>query len=212
MLEKNEKELLENIIQGNEIKGRNDMATAARNYLCRSFKASNVAERKFEYFQQIKKEQASILNQLSTDNNWSYQNNNLHFLTEGGESKIFFEDKSKYVIKYSDAVYYNTWLDFLNSILLHNLFFPNTYYSLLGFNMIDNILYAILKQPYFATKEVTDLNIVKELMQVNGFIHLKRFDYYHPEYKIVIEDLHDENILTVDGNLFFIDTIFLLDK
>ncbi|QQR99355.1 MAG: hypothetical protein IPK18_12980 [Sphingobacteriales bacterium] len=38
----------------------------------------------------------------------------------------------------------------------------------------------------------------------------KRFDYINPEVGIAIEDLHDENVLTVDDNLFFIDTIFLL--
>ncbi len=33
--------------------------------LCKSYSASNVAERKFEYFQQIKKEQANIITEIS---------------------------------------------------------------------------------------------------------------------------------------------------
>lgn len=210
MDEKYGSEYLENIIRGNEIKGRNDLATTARNHLCRSFKASKVAERKFEHFQQIKKEQEIILKQLSTENNWWYSNHNLHFLTEGGESKIYFEEIGKHVIKYNDAIYYNTWLDFLNNILLHNLFFPSTNYTLLGFSIKDDILFAALKQRYYIANEITSLNDIKETLELYGFKHLKRFDYFHPEYNIVIEDLHDENVLTVENKLFFIDTIFLL--
>jgi hypothetical protein len=39
---------------------------------------------------------------------------------------------------------------------------------------------------------------------------IKYNDYYHPELGIIIEDLHDENVLTEEGVLQFIDTIFYL--
>ena len=35
-------------------------------------------------------------------------------------------------------------------------------------------------------------------------------DYYSPELGIILEDLHDENVLTKNGDLFFIDTVFYL--
>ncbi len=63
-----QRKYLEDIVQGNVIEGRNDIATTTRNYLCQRFKASNVAERKFEHFQQIKKEQANIIDTLSNTN------------------------------------------------------------------------------------------------------------------------------------------------
>jgi hypothetical protein len=60
MLGKDDRQYLENLVQGNECKGQKNMAATARNYLCRSFKASTVAERKFDYFQRIKKEQEAV--------------------------------------------------------------------------------------------------------------------------------------------------------
>jgi Serine/Threonine/Tyrosine Kinase found in polyvalent proteins len=44
----------------------------------------------------------------------------------------------------------------------------------------------------------------------NGFENNKNNDYINIELGIILEDLHDENVLTFDGNLFFIDTVFYL--
>lgn len=35
-------------------------------------------------------------------------------------------------------------------------------------------------------------------------------DYYNPELGIILEDLHDENVLTRHDILYFIDTVFYL--
>jgi hypothetical protein len=37
------------------------------------------------------------------------------------------------VLKVNDAVYYATWTEYFTSLVLHNLFFPNKAYSLVGF-------------------------------------------------------------------------------
>ena len=47
-------------------------------------------------------------------------------------------------------------------------------------------------------------------MASNGFINKKENDYYNPELGIILEDLHDENVLTENGILQFIDTVFYL--
>ncbi|GAA0870955.1 hypothetical protein GCM10009117_01000 [Gangjinia marincola] len=44
----------------------------------------------------------------------------------------------------------------------------------------------------------------------NGFINTRRHDYHHPQLGIIIEDLHDENALTSDDLLYFIDTVFYI--
>jgi hypothetical protein len=67
------------------------------------------------------------------------------YLTKGGESKVYLAADGLNVIKVNDAVYYATWDEYLNSLLLHNLLFPNTLYLLIGFIEIDNILYAVLQ-------------------------------------------------------------------
>lgn len=47
-------------------------------------------------------------------------------------------------------------------------------------------------------------------MENNGFTNIRRNDYYNKELGILLEDLHDENVLTHDNFLFFIDTVFYL--
>ena len=36
-------------------------------------------------------------------------------------------------------------------------------------------------------------------------------NYYNPTLGIILEDLHDENVLTQDGILYFIDTVFYVN-
>lgn len=47
-------------------------------------------------------------------------------------------------------------------------------------------------------------------MERNGFTHLRKYDFYNKEQRVLIEDLHDENVLTNNGLLYFIDTVFYL--
>jgi hypothetical protein len=56
------------------------------------------------------------------------------YLTKGGESKIYLAPDRLNVIKVNDTIYYATWDEYLNSLLLHNLLFPNFkwYLSIVG--------------------------------------------------------------------------------
>jgi hypothetical protein len=47
-------------------------------------------------------------------------------------------------------------------------------------------------------------------MESNGFLNIRNNDYKNNELGIIIEDLHDENVLTNHGVLYFIDTVFYL--
>jgi len=51
---------------------------------------------------------------------------------------------------------------------------------------------------------------VKEFLLANGFESIKNNDYVNNSIGIIIEDLHDENVLTKDGLLYFIDTFFFI--
>jgi len=51
---------------------------------------------------------------------------------------------------------------------------------------------------------------VHEFMLGNGFRHTRNHDYRHDELGLILEDLHDENVLTSEGVLFFVDTVFYL--
>lgn len=97
-------------------------------------------------------------------------------------------------------------------MLLHNYFFADTAYELLGFIKEDNNLYAVVQQAFVLITEETDLNQVKSFLFTNGFVNTRSNDYYNPDLGIILEDLHDENVLTKNNILYFIDTVFYLTK
>ena len=95
--------------------------------------------------------------------------------------------------------------------MLNNYFFPDTAYKLVGFYKSDtNIIYALVEQNYVENTQPTNLEQVKLFLEKNGFKNTKNHDYYHPELGIILEDLHDENVLTSNDILYFIDTVFYI--
>ena len=68
----------------------------------------------------------------------------------------------------------------------------------------------MVEQPFVKANEKTDLNIVKIILENNGFRNTKNHDYYNEKLGIILEDLHDENVLTQNGMLYFIDTVFYI--
>ena len=77
---------------------------------------------------------------------------------------------------------------------------------------MDGKLYSVVKQPFVKATESTNLQNVSDFLKVNGFVNKKDNDYFHPDLGIILEDLHDENVLTNDGVLQFIDTVFFLTE
>jgi Serine/Threonine/Tyrosine Kinase found in polyvalent proteins len=203
---------LEDIIGGIVIEGQEDNCTAARNLLCASFETSTTVKKDFDNQSKIKEEQSELLKVFITTNNLWLTNfpEESRYISEGGEAKIYLDKDNRSVIKLNDAVYYSTWLDFFNSILIHNLLFKETEYQLIGFTIKDDLLIAILKQPFIISDNNVDLDIVKKLLEHNGFKNTKRNDYYNQELGLILEDIHDENVIVNSNTLFFIDTVFYI--
>jgi hypothetical protein len=131
------------------------------------------------------------------------------YLTRGGESQVYLAANGLNVIKVNDGVYYATWAEYFNSLILHNLLFPNTTYALLGFTERDGKLNVVLSQP-FIEGEQAKLGNIKDLLSFNGFENTRRQDYYNKEFGLVLEDMHDENVIARQDVLFFIDTVFYI--
>jgi hypothetical protein len=131
------------------------------------------------------------------------------FISEGAEQKVYWLDGS-HVIKTNASVFYECWSDYFNSLLIHNYFFPSTAYTFLGFKMIAGELNAVVKQEFIVTAEPTDLTAVKQFLEYNNFHNNRNNDYFNSELGLIFEDLHDENVLSANGILFFIDTVFYL--
>ncbi|MDH7463308.1 hypothetical protein QEG73_18565 [Chitinophagaceae bacterium 26-R-25] len=98
--------------------------------------------------------------------------------------------------------------NFLTVFLLHNLIFTNTAYLLTGFMKENNTLYAVLSQPFVTSDAQADLDDIKRFLTFNGFENNRRNDYIHKELGLILEDMHDENVLVNSETLFFIDTVF----
>jgi len=128
------------ITAGTFIQGQKDNCTTIRNLLCASYPTSTTVKKDFESKTVIKKEQAKFIEKYISENNLWVADLPLEerYLTRGGESKVYLHADGKHVIKLNDAVYYATWLEFFNSILLHNLIFENTAYVLEGFIKEEN--------------------------------------------------------------------------
>jgi hypothetical protein len=76
---------------------------------------------------------------------------------------------------------------------------------------IESSLPAILQQP-FIEGEQARLKDIRELLSYNGFEYTKRQDYYNSEFGLILEDMHDENVISKNDVLFFIDTMFYITK
>ena len=213
MLENETRKFIENIIQGNVIQGQKDNLTTVRNYLFTSFGSNNEVKTKYNYQPTNKeKQKLALIDFINKNSLWIDDELILNnYLTEGGEAKIYFGKDGKSVVKLNDSIYYSTWFDYFNSVLLHNCFFPNTNYELIGFILKNQVLFAVLKQPFIISSEMVDLNSLQQFLEFNGFINIKRTDYFNEEFGLILEDIHDENVIVNNNVLFFIDTVFYIN-
>lgn len=175
-------------------------------YLENGEKTSSISKGE-KYFKA--KEEERLIKFITSNNLWIYNIDFSQYVSEGAEQKVFLKD-SKHVLKLNDSIYYESWKDYLINLLLHNYFFSDTAYNLLGFTKNDDVLFAVLQQNYIAIDNTTNLSLVKAFLANNGFENNRNNDYINQELGIIIEDLHDENVLTKNEILYFIDTVFYL--
>ncbi len=201
------KDELKNIIQGKNQVSNGELIQTIALYLRRSKETGALASTK----QHSKKQETEeLIKFINTHHLWVCDINFDAFISEGAEQKVFVKDTQK-VLKLNDSIYYEFWEDYFHNLLLNNYFFPETAYHLIGFyKSTENILYALVEQKYIKADEPTELQNVKNFLANNGFDCSKNNDYYHPELGIILEDLHDENVLTAKGILYFIDTVFYI--
>ncbi len=200
------KDEIQHILSGTSQVKHHHLIQTTCSYLKRSQGTGTMAKNK----QQLKEEETKRLIQFVDDNNLWIDNINIElYVSQGAEQKVYLKDGSS-VLKLNDSIYYATWIDYFHNLLLNNLFFPDTAYKLLGFHKNQSVIYAVVEQPFVKATEKTDLKVVKLFLENNGFRNTKNHDYYNEELRLILEDLHDENVLTQNGMLYFIDTVFYI--
>jgi Serine/Threonine/Tyrosine Kinase found in polyvalent proteins len=198
---------LHTIIHGKSENSQGTLIQTIASHLRASQSTSGLVEKDKQYKQ---KETESIIKYCNQNNLWVNDNVNFDlFISEGAEQKVYIKNE-KTVYKLNDSIYYSSWLDYFTNLLLNNYFFPDTTYTLEGFCLIENTLFALVEQPFVKANQSTDLEQVKKFMIANGFINTRNHDYYNSDLGIILEDLHDENVLTQDGILYFIETVFYI--
>lgn len=199
---------LQNLIQGTG----GDSKTNIIQKITRHLRASKKASSGIEVTEYTKRqEEESLIKLIEKDNLWyrqSISENNR--IGEGAEQKVYYNTERGVVVKTNDSIYFAFWEDYLNNLILHNYFFPDTAYTLLGFIERDNVLFAVVEQPHIAKTEGIDLELVKNFLLQNGFENTRRNDYYNKDLGIILEDLHDENVISSNEIPFFVDTVFYL--
>ena len=203
------KDELRNIIIGDGSIGETSPLKKTQNFLRRYAEASiRTKEQKY-----LKSEEEISLIDFAVKENLFYLNQifEKEFISAGAEQRVYRYDDFN-VVKLNDSTFYEYWLDYFNSLIIHNYFFQSTAYQFLGFKLINKQLFAVVKQEFIVANELTNLKYVKKFLAFNNFYNNRNQDYINPDLGIIFEDLHDENVLSNNGILYFIDTIFYLTE
>ncbi len=146
------------------------------------------------------------------------ENNNLwvpvsyfdRYLGSGAEHDVYLLDSENVVKTNNLSFYAGSMADYFDNLLLHNYFFAATAYELVGFTQQENEIRPVVKQRFVEKTQDTDLHQVKKWLADNGFANTKNDDYHNAELGIILEDLHEDNVYTMDGILYFVDTVFYI--
>ena len=204
---KNIKNELQNIITGNGQIGDKNLIKTIQDVLRRNEESIQISSQN----KLVKSEEEIVLKHIIEAEDLTYKEeiSESNYISEGAEQKVYRLDH-KYIIKLNDTIFYASWKDYFNSLLIHNYFFNSTKYELLGFKIINKKIFAVVKQRFVKADETVDLEQVKSFLEFNNFRNVRNNDYQNDELGLIFEDLHDENVLINNGILYFIDTIFYL--
>lgn len=206
---KNIKNELQNIILGNESAGNSESVKRIQVFLRRYAQTSSVTSKE-KYF---KNQEEAALSEFLKNEGLFYTHPvaEENYLTEGAEQKVYRFDE-QFIIKLNDGIFYEPWFDYFNSLLIHNYFLSSTPYEFLGFAIRSHKYYAVVKQRFIPATEMVDLNFIAKFLESNRFLRIRNNDYINKELGLIFEDLHDENVISNNGILYFVDTIFYLTE
>ena len=112
----NLKHELQYILQGKSPVSQGELIQAIATYLRESTKTGSMAQTK----EPNKNEETKKLVQYINENNlWNCDINFGLFISQGAEQRVFLQNKTQ-VLKLNDSIYYASWLDYLNNLLLNN--------------------------------------------------------------------------------------------
>lgn len=129
----------------------------------------------------------------------------------GSEQKVYLHPDGFEVIKVNTGSYHGNWLEFFNRLLCHAILFPATKYSTIGFTKVEQVFAVLIQQQFALLNDGAPRSIVEPYLNQHGFTRTKNDDYYNPALGIILEDLHDENVFLLEGQILFIDPVIYFE-
>ncbi len=150
----------------------------------------------------------SVLSSTDFDQEWTRYGR-----ISGAEQRVYFDERESVVIKANDGSFHGNWLQYLERLHLHQFLFPETAYTFLGLLVDDSGVSMVVRQP-FAKASIDIAGARRDEVETwmrnhYGAYRVKNDDYYIPQLDLLIEDLHDENVLVSENrkSLLFIDPV-----
>ena len=130
---------------------------------------------------------------------------------EGGEHQVYSDEGI--VFKRNNLLYHTNWLEYFHRLVLHNWLFPETAVTFLGLMFVDDDLQPVISQKALQSVRGATQPEVEAEMNRRGFQRRFADDYYNPDLGVVVEDLHNENVLvSLRGSLLIFDPVIYLAK
>lgn len=136
------------------------------------------------------------------------------FSDRGSENEVYSSFDSEILFKLNDFRYADDNLNsFFERISVHNYYFPDCAYDLIGFslNASKNVC-AVLTQPFVRSeREATEEEIRTSLLSY-GFTSELDGEYYTNGTYDIFDAVPNNVLYGIDGKFYFIDTIYPTNK
>lgn len=199
------------INEGKARNGKGNLIEATTNYLQTSKKASSNGEK-----WNIRENQETLIEYANKSGIWipKWKITDKNYLDRGNEQKVYFDYENKnFVLKLNNTQFYEyNLIAYLKSLSVHNFLFPDTAYELIGFTMDEDIVCPVVRQPFVDSDSETDIKKIEEFLGKLGFERQHPMNvYYNKDARLILADQSKYNVLTKEGVLFFIDTVFYIN-
>lgn len=113
------------------------------------------------------------------------------------------------------AVFHTSYLEYFSRLALHNVLFPQAPVELMAFDASSHgQLLPVFEQPFIEAERGALAGEVRVFMKSMGFAETSEgaaqagWNWFHRQMKIIVEDMHDENVLIdLQGRLIPIDPV-----
>lgn len=126
----------------------------------------------------------------------------------GNENDVYFNSQDNSVYKVNNLMNSGNITSLLERIKLHNQYFPDTRYELVGFSGFGGRdIYPVLQQRYIENATFATPKEIENYMEALGFERIGDAEYSNGN--VVISDLRPRNVLKDgDGDIYVVDAEF----